>query len=229
MLCATPPTGASHKNKSLIVVPMDTKGIERARKLKKIGMWASDTAQIFFDDVRVPATQRDRAGGDGVHAADAAVSGGAAVGRGEHGVGGLEAIAIAETHRVHALAPGLRAVGARPSVRALSRSPSSPRRWKPCGHSSVASHRGSTFRGQGRHASRLDVPSSRQVVSSREAGDYVPAVLGRHGLHVGIDPMSRFYPRRPAVLHRRRGRRGDAVSIICKLDGTLPRRKKKEA
>lgn len=46
--------GKPHKNKSLIMIPMDTKGIERARKLKKIGMNASDTAQIFFDDVKVP-------------------------------------------------------------------------------------------------------------------------------------------------------------------------------
>jgi len=46
--------GAPHKNKSLIMIPMDTKGVERARKLKKIGMNSSDTAQIFFDDVKVP-------------------------------------------------------------------------------------------------------------------------------------------------------------------------------
>ena len=46
--------GPPHKNKSLVVVPMNSKGIERARKLKKIGMWSSDTAQIFFDEVRVP-------------------------------------------------------------------------------------------------------------------------------------------------------------------------------
>jgi citronellyl-CoA dehydrogenase len=46
--------GPPHKNKSLIIVPMKTKGVERARKLKKIGMNSSDTAQIFFDDVRVP-------------------------------------------------------------------------------------------------------------------------------------------------------------------------------
>jgi citronellyl-CoA dehydrogenase len=46
--------GPPHKNKSLVIVPMDAKGVERARKLKKIGMWSSDTAQIFFDDVRVP-------------------------------------------------------------------------------------------------------------------------------------------------------------------------------
>ncbi|QSQ27066.1 acyl-CoA dehydrogenase family protein [Pyxidicoccus parkwayensis] len=43
-----------HVNKSLIVVPMKTRGVTRAKKLKKIGMWASDTAQLFFEDVRVP-------------------------------------------------------------------------------------------------------------------------------------------------------------------------------
>jgi len=46
--------GPPHKNKSLIVVPLDAPGVERSLKLHKLGMWASDTAQIFFDDVRVP-------------------------------------------------------------------------------------------------------------------------------------------------------------------------------
>jgi len=53
-LLANTSDGPPHKNKSLIMVPMDTKGVERARKLKKIGMNSSDTAQIFFDDVKVP-------------------------------------------------------------------------------------------------------------------------------------------------------------------------------
>jgi len=53
----------AHKNKSLIVVPMDTPGVVRAKKLDKLGMWASDTAQIFFDEVRVP--QRYRIGTEG--------------------------------------------------------------------------------------------------------------------------------------------------------------------
>ncbi len=55
--------GPAHSNKSLIMIPMDTKGVERARKLKKLGMWASDTAEIFFEDVRVP--QRYRIGHEG--------------------------------------------------------------------------------------------------------------------------------------------------------------------
>jgi citronellyl-CoA dehydrogenase len=47
--------GASaHKNKSLIIVPLDSKGVDRSRKLDKLGMRSSDTAQIFFEDVRVP-------------------------------------------------------------------------------------------------------------------------------------------------------------------------------
>jgi len=46
--------GPVHKNKSLIVVPMKTKGVTVARTLDKLGMRASDTAQIFFEDVRVP-------------------------------------------------------------------------------------------------------------------------------------------------------------------------------
>ncbi len=50
--------GAPHKNKSLVCVPLKENG-KRARgvsvqKIEKIGMWSSDTAQIFFDEVRVP-------------------------------------------------------------------------------------------------------------------------------------------------------------------------------
>jgi citronellyl-CoA dehydrogenase len=53
-LLANTGEGKPHENKSLIVVPMNAKGVTRAKKLKKLGMWASDTAQLFFEDVRVP-------------------------------------------------------------------------------------------------------------------------------------------------------------------------------
>lgn len=56
--------GAAHRNKSLIIVPMKTPGVTVARKLKKIGMHSSDTAQLHFDDVRVP--QRYRIGEEGL-------------------------------------------------------------------------------------------------------------------------------------------------------------------
>src|SRR5207245_4875831 len=55
--------GPVHHNKSLICLPMKTEGVEIARKLDKLGMRSSDTAQIFFDDVRVP--QRYRIGEEG--------------------------------------------------------------------------------------------------------------------------------------------------------------------
>ena len=56
--------GHPHYNKSLVIIPMDLPGIERSRKLHKLGMWASDTAQIFLDEVRVP--KRYRIGGEGM-------------------------------------------------------------------------------------------------------------------------------------------------------------------
>ncbi|RYF82531.1 MAG: acyl-CoA dehydrogenase [Comamonadaceae bacterium] len=55
--------GPSHRNKSLVIVPMKTKGVSIARKLQKIGMDSSDTGQLYFDDVRVP--QRHRIGEEG--------------------------------------------------------------------------------------------------------------------------------------------------------------------
>jgi len=48
-------TGKPPYNKSLIVVPMNSKGIV-TRKLDKMGMHASDTAEVFFEDVRVPVS-----------------------------------------------------------------------------------------------------------------------------------------------------------------------------
>jgi citronellyl-CoA dehydrogenase len=53
-LLANTSDGPVHRNKSLICVPMKTKGVEIARKLDKLGMRSSDTAQIHLDDVRVP-------------------------------------------------------------------------------------------------------------------------------------------------------------------------------
>ena len=54
-LLANTSDGPKHRNKSLICVPMESKGVQVARKLDKMGMRSSDTAQIFFDNVRVPS------------------------------------------------------------------------------------------------------------------------------------------------------------------------------
>jgi citronellyl-CoA dehydrogenase len=55
--------GPMHKNKSLVMVPMNLPGIEKAKKIRKIGMNSSDTGLIYFDNVRVP--QRYRIGAEG--------------------------------------------------------------------------------------------------------------------------------------------------------------------
>ncbi|HEY4169721.1 MAG TPA: acyl-CoA dehydrogenase family protein [Reyranella sp.] len=53
-LLANTGEGQVHKNKSLIVVPMNTPGLSIVKKLNKLGMRASDTVQTFFDEVKVP-------------------------------------------------------------------------------------------------------------------------------------------------------------------------------
>jgi len=61
-LLANTSDGKPHENKSLIIVPMNETGITR-QKIHKIGMHSSDTAQLFFDEVRVP--KRNRIGDEG--------------------------------------------------------------------------------------------------------------------------------------------------------------------
>jgi alkylation response protein AidB-like acyl-CoA dehydrogenase len=50
----TDPT-QKHKGMSLLVVERGMEGFERGRNLDKIGLHAQDTAELFFNDVRVPA------------------------------------------------------------------------------------------------------------------------------------------------------------------------------
>ena len=52
-----------HKNKSLIIIPSKTKGVSIGEKIDKLGLRSSDTAPIYFDDVRIP--QRYRVGNEG--------------------------------------------------------------------------------------------------------------------------------------------------------------------
>ncbi|XP_078278906.1 putative acyl-CoA dehydrogenase 6 [Rhinoraja longicauda] len=53
-LLANTSNGPLHKSKSLICLPMKLPGINVARKIDKLGMRSSDTAEVFFEDVRVP-------------------------------------------------------------------------------------------------------------------------------------------------------------------------------
>ena len=50
----TDPT-QKHKGMSLVVIERGMEGFERGRNLDKIGMHSQDTAELFFNDVRVPA------------------------------------------------------------------------------------------------------------------------------------------------------------------------------
>ncbi len=47
-----------HQGLTFFVVEREMKGFEVARKLKKTGWRASDTAELFYDEVRVPAKNR---------------------------------------------------------------------------------------------------------------------------------------------------------------------------
>jgi acyl-CoA dehydrogenase len=46
---------AGHGGISMLVVEAGTPGFTVGRRLKKMGWWASDTAELFFDNCRVPA------------------------------------------------------------------------------------------------------------------------------------------------------------------------------
>ena len=63
--CTDPEAGST--GFSLFGVEKDTPGFERGRKLDKIGLPSQDTAELFFDDARVPATNLIGEEGKGLH------------------------------------------------------------------------------------------------------------------------------------------------------------------
>ncbi len=54
-VCRTDPD-AGHAGFSLLVIERGMAGFERGRNLDKVGQHSADTAELFFDDVRVPAS-----------------------------------------------------------------------------------------------------------------------------------------------------------------------------
>ena len=58
LLVNTDTDNGPHRNKSLIALPLDTPGITVGKKLDKVGYRSSDTALLFFDDVRIPQANR---------------------------------------------------------------------------------------------------------------------------------------------------------------------------
>ncbi|MBW2191278.1 MAG: acyl-CoA dehydrogenase family protein [Deltaproteobacteria bacterium] len=45
---------AGHNGISIVVCPTEVKGFSISRKLEKAGNWSSDTAELFYEDVRIP-------------------------------------------------------------------------------------------------------------------------------------------------------------------------------
>jgi acyl-CoA dehydrogenase len=58
LLVAKTDTEAGHRGFSLLLVPKDTPGFHVSRTLRKLGMHSSDTAELIFDDCRVPVANR---------------------------------------------------------------------------------------------------------------------------------------------------------------------------
>jgi acyl-CoA dehydrogenase len=56
--CAVRTGGEGAHGISLLVIEADSPGYSVSEKLKKMGWWTSDTGQIFFDDCRVPVSNR---------------------------------------------------------------------------------------------------------------------------------------------------------------------------
>ncbi|HMP54982.1 MAG TPA: acyl-CoA dehydrogenase family protein [Novosphingobium sp.] len=54
-VCKTNPAEGA-KGTSLILVEADRPGFSRGRNLDKVGQWMADTSELFFNDVRVPAS-----------------------------------------------------------------------------------------------------------------------------------------------------------------------------
>ena len=217
-LLANTSEGKVHQNKSLIVVPMDAKGIAK-QKIQKLGMFSSDTAQLFFDDVRVPQTNVIGQEGAGFMLQMLQFQEERLMGRGK--LADRAGRADRRDHRLHAPAQGLRASD-----------PGQPGGAFPAGR---ASHRG-------RGVARADLERDRTVCRRQRRGAprvawrssnadgfaarlrILPAILGRHGLHLGQSRQPRYRDGRLVSI----GGGADEVmlGVICKLEGTLPGRKK---
>jgi acyl-CoA dehydrogenase len=55
LTCAVRTGGEGYGGISLLVIESSSPGYSVSQRLKKMGWWASDTAQIYFDDCKVPA------------------------------------------------------------------------------------------------------------------------------------------------------------------------------
>ena len=115
---------AGYDGFTLFLVPMDTPGVIREQKLQKMGMHASDTALLAFQDVRVPGQRGPRPGRQGLlpHHVGAA-------GRALH----RHRRAVSPTRSTPSTRPSNTPASARPSASRSAptrRSATSSRRWR---------------------------------------------------------------------------------------------------
>lgn len=213
--------GHPHRNKSLIIVPMDAKGVERAKKLKKIGMASSDTAQIHFDDVRVPLRNVIGQEGHGftfqmIQFQEERLWGAANV------IGGLDQV----------LAATLEYTGDRKIFGKSVRD----HQWVHFKLAELATEieclRALTYQATELYVSGKDVTKLASMAKlkagrlAREVADTCLQFWGGMG-YMHESPVSRFF-RDGRLVSIGGGADEVMLSIICKLMGTLPRRTKKE-
>src|SRR5256885_1685083 len=67
IVAARPNPDAGSKGLSLFVVERDMPGFVRGRKLDKVGLPGQDTAELFFEELRVPAANLLGTEGRGLH------------------------------------------------------------------------------------------------------------------------------------------------------------------
>jgi citronellyl-CoA dehydrogenase len=128
--CSPTPPMAPHKNKSLICVPMKTKGVERGEEARRSSACGRRHRPDLLRRGARAAALPHRRGGHGLHLPDAAVPGGAAVGRRQ--LGTAMAQAIDADHRVHPRAQGLRQAASSTTSTCTSSWPSCRPRSRPC-------------------------------------------------------------------------------------------------
>jgi len=178
---------AGHNGISIIVCPTDVKGFSISKKLEKAGNWSSDTAELFFEDVRVPKRYL----------------------LGQEGMGFVYLMQNFQSERLVGCVSGLAG-----SKLALDRSVQFGRERMAFGKPLIKGiQRGQVRQPRraldGNDPNRIDGQGLRWRRHRRNHGP-VPAVPRRHGLPRG--PLGRpRLARRPPLPHRRRSHRSHAV------------------
>ena len=183
-LLANTSEGLPHRNKSLICVPMDARGITR-QKIRKIGMHSSDTAQLFFDEVRVPAANLI----------------------GQEGMGFTYQMLQFQEERLYLTASSIKGFDRLIDL-TIDYTAERNAFGKSILDNQVVHFRLAELRTEVEALRALACQAQDRAAGARDHR-YLPAILGWHGLHCRQSRQPRL-PRHPAALDRRRRRRDHA-------------------